>query len=565
MTLFENSEAVYQADEQSLRICGLLGRQELQRALNKDLTEAHRIFKLSVHNGIKVVSYTDEYYPPSLRKIADPPLVLYVKGTLPSQTSLQVAIVGTREPSRIGRQAAFTFANTLTKQKALVVSGGAVGVDTQAHYGALQAGGTTLCVLGHGILHSYLNGNGTLREEIARHGALISEYPPDSGVQRFSFVNRNRLIAGLTDCTLVVEAGANSGAMITAACAAEQNKPLFALPGSVDNPKAVGTNNLLRMGAVMALQPADLIEWYETGLRTATSIGQKVSGEEINNSRKLSEPMPLVYINRSLGNFVPTANLSELVEDTPVPYQRPAKPILPDLSVPQRPDDVPTWRKELTDGELFRPDNEGTQSVSPVLTSDAAECVPLSLTDETAAIAAPSASAETVDSVPSSVSAGTAESVILSMTRETAASVLPLLTDEETKSAASSVSHEAEERVLPPSVMSEIETSESTPVESSASVTTEKPFISLEGGVSLSGDILPQTSAEESAAAKKISDNRLTEGALSVYDTISESPTDVQEMQAASGMRIQQVLAAVTELELCGLIRPVSFGKYMRI
>ena len=146
MTLFENSEAVYQADEQSLRICGLLGRQELQRALNKDLTEAHRIFKLSVHNGIKVVSYTDEYYPPSLRKIADPPLVLYVKGTLPSQTSLQVAIVGTREPSRIGRQAAFTFANTLTKQKALVVSGGAVGVDTQAHYGALQAGGTTLCV-----------------------------------------------------------------------------------------------------------------------------------------------------------------------------------------------------------------------------------------------------------------------------------------------------------------------------------------------------------------------------------------------------------------------------------
>ncbi len=143
--------------------------------------------------------------------------------------------------------------------------------------------------------------------------------------------------------------------------------------------------------------------------------------------------------------------------------------------------------------------------------------------------------------------------------------MLPLLTDEETKSAASSVSHEAEERVLPPSVMSEIEISESTPVESSASVTTEKPFISLEGGMSLSGDILPQTSAEESAAAKKISDNRLTEGALSVYDTISESPTDVQEMQAASGMRIQQVLAAVTELELCGLIRPVSFGKYMRI
>lgn len=507
MTLFGSSENIYHADERSLRISGVLNRSELLRALNKDLTEAQRIYRLSIDNGIAVLSYTDEQYPDILRQIPDPPLVLFVKGTLPPLTGLKVAIVGTRQPSTVGRQTAFSFAHTLTQQKALIVSGGAVGVDTQAHKGALQAGGMTICVLGHGILFHYANGNDSLRSEIVLHGALVSEYPPDSSIQRYSFSNRNRLITALSDCTLVIEAGANSGSLVTAAYAAEQNKPLFAVPGSLDNPQAIGTNNLLRMGAVMTLQSSDLIDWYETGLRTADAIGQKMSGEDIKNARKLTEPMPLVYINHSLGNFVPTTDIADLIEDTPTSPSA----LLP-FSMPEAVTAVPSIPKEVTAVPSILKEVTVVPSIPQKAT--VAPSIPKKVT--------------AVPSVPE-----TAVPSVSSVSKNTTASV------HDTPSPDISWSDRPSETVKKPS-------------------STQKAPASITG---VSGDMPASPKLDN----KKISDNQLTEGALSVYDTISESPTDVQAIQTATGMKVQHILAALTELELFGLIRPVSFGKYIRI
>ena len=282
--VFKSPEEIYRADERELKLAGLFSEREMYRLGNKSLDAAKRIYDRNLELGCGFLTMDMPEYPRSLRLIDAPPLVLYIKGKLPKRRALQTAIVGTREATMVGRQLAFDIAYQLTKNNALVVSGGALGIDTQAHRGALQAGGKTVCVMGCGIGVHYLMQNAGLREEIAKHGAVISEYPPDAPAAAYTFTKRNRLIAALTDCTLVVEAGKGSGALITAADAVRQKKAVFAVPGSIDNAKAAASNQLIAAGAGAVLSYLDILKWHSAGgNRTSTGGGMT---EKLLNSIK---------------------------------------------------------------------------------------------------------------------------------------------------------------------------------------------------------------------------------------------------------------------------------------
>ncbi|GAA4855436.1 DNA-processing protein DprA [Luteimonas vadosa] len=207
-----------------------------------------------------LIGWSDPDYPALLRRIPSPPLALFVAGDPALLWHPAVAIVGSRSPSAGGLDNAHGFAHALCRAGFAVTSGLAAGIDTAAHAAALGAGGGTVAVLGTGIDVPYPRGNGSLHARIAASGAVVSEHPPGTGVRREHFPSRNRIIAGLSLGTLVVEAAARSGALITARLAAESGREVFAIPGSIHNPKARGCHRLIRDGAALVEDAAELIE-----------------------------------------------------------------------------------------------------------------------------------------------------------------------------------------------------------------------------------------------------------------------------------------------------------------
>lgn len=208
--------------------------------------------------GAGVVTLADSQYPPLLRGIPDPPLALYVRGELPQAPS--VAVVGTRNPSPDGEYVAQRMASELAAAGVCVVSGLARGIDVAAHRGALKAGGPTVAVLGCGIDVRYPAGHEGLAEQVAACGALVSEYPPGTPPAKHHFPSRNRIISGLARAVVVVEATLRSGALITADLALEQGREVFAVPGSVLNPRSAGPHRLLREGAGWAESASDVLQ-----------------------------------------------------------------------------------------------------------------------------------------------------------------------------------------------------------------------------------------------------------------------------------------------------------------
>lgn len=202
---------------------------------------------LAERAGAKIYTIEDGDYPEMLRQLPDPPLVLYVRGTLPDFNNNSVAIVGSRRLSAYGSRMAEHFAADAVLANWKVVSGLAFGVDAAAHRATLKAGGITVGVLGGGLAHIHPQEHVPLAADIVKSGgALISEYPMNFPVSRQSFPRRNRIVAALTQATVVIEAGLDSGALITAKLALEQGKAVFAVPGRVDEPQATGCNTLIR-------------------------------------------------------------------------------------------------------------------------------------------------------------------------------------------------------------------------------------------------------------------------------------------------------------------------------
>jgi DNA processing protein len=211
-------------------------------------------------------------YPPLLLQIPDPPPLLYVHGNVASLSSLQLAMVGSRNPTVSGRRTASNFAGCLAQAGLTVSSGLALGIDTASHTGALAVNKPTLAVMGTGLDRVYPAANRELAHRIAEHGALVSEFPIGTPPRAENFPRRNRIISGLSLGTLVVEAATRSGSLISARCAAEQGREVFAIPGSIHNPLSRGCHALIRQGAKLVETAQDVLDELGPLAATGTAI-----------------------------------------------------------------------------------------------------------------------------------------------------------------------------------------------------------------------------------------------------------------------------------------------------
>ncbi len=209
---------------------------------------------------VKVVTILNPSYPSRLKTIHDPPAVLFLRGEFPDHSRPHIAVVGSRKATPYGAFATRTLVEPLAASGAVIVSGLAYGIDALAHAACLEAGGTTLAVLAGGLDYIYPSQNRALAEKILKSGgALLSEFPLGIPSLKQHFPFRNRIIAGLSDGTLVVEAAERSGSLITAQAALEAGREVYAVPGPIDSPVSVGPNNLIKMGATPATKPSDIL------------------------------------------------------------------------------------------------------------------------------------------------------------------------------------------------------------------------------------------------------------------------------------------------------------------
>lgn len=239
-------------------------------------------------SGVHVLIPSDDEYPPLLRTIYNPPFLLYVKGRILPQDRGAIALVGSRLTTLYGRETAQKLAHQLSYAGITVVSGGARGIDTAAHQGALAARGRTLAVLGNGIDVVYPAENAHLFEQIAENGALISQFPMSRTGDRQSYPIRNRVVAGITLGTVVVEANLTSGSLITAGMALELNRQVFAIPGRIDSPRSRGCHKLIKEGAKLCEDVQDILSEFEC-LQGLQPVSEKTSSLHTDTEKPSSE------------------------------------------------------------------------------------------------------------------------------------------------------------------------------------------------------------------------------------------------------------------------------------
>ena len=220
-----------------------------------------REIDLAARHGIEILPSSGADFPPALRTLYDHPILLYRRGRTSDADALAVGIVGSRECTEYGRRQAERFGQELARLRITVVSGLARGTDTAAHRGALKAPeGRTIAFLGSGLLRVYPPENARLLDELSERGAVFSEFPLQSAPETANFPRRNRLISGLSLGVLVIEAAERSGALITADWALEQGRDVFCLPGSIESPMSRGCHRLIKQGAKLVEEPADILE-----------------------------------------------------------------------------------------------------------------------------------------------------------------------------------------------------------------------------------------------------------------------------------------------------------------
>ncbi len=281
-------EAILQARPQSLRrVPGIGGEvSETIAAWETQVDLAGEMKRVEAF-GAEVVTRSDPAYPQILREIHDPPIVLYVWGDSSVLDSRSVGVVGTRKPSLYAADCAKKLSYQMAYAGLTVASGLARGIDTAAHQAALAAKGRTVAVLGSGLENLYPPENRELAEKIAAGGgALISEFPMQTKADRQTFPMRNRIISGLSFGLLVVEAGAQSGALISANQAAEQGRSLYVIPGRIDNPTAIGSNRLIQQGAKLVMSAQDILDDFGLLFREQQELKTPTTGATLSEAEQ---------------------------------------------------------------------------------------------------------------------------------------------------------------------------------------------------------------------------------------------------------------------------------------
>lgn len=269
--------------------------QRLEPKIVKLIQEARELYdpekeveKLHTHN-IGYITLYDKEYPELLSEVYDAPMVLYIKGEIAAINSVGIAIVGSRKYTAYGKRVAAKLAKECSLAGLSIVSGLALGIDGEAHRSALDCNGITVGVLGCGLDRIYPSAHlGLAREIIQRGGAIISEYPPGTTAFKSNFPARNRIIAGLSLGTLVIEAGEGSGSLITAECALEYNREVFAVPGPIDSDYSRGTNLLIQKGAKLVMSIEDVLEELPVEQKKSQNAAKEILPESEEESLLLS-------------------------------------------------------------------------------------------------------------------------------------------------------------------------------------------------------------------------------------------------------------------------------------
>lgn len=316
-------EAIFDASDSELdTVAGFLARHQvkLRDAIYAVNDRQRKYFETQ---QVRLLTQRHSEYPKALLNISDPPALLFARG-LRLPLGHTVAIVGSRRATPYGRGVSERFARQLAERSIAVVSGGAVGIDTAAHRGALGAGGPTVAVLGCGLDVNYPVENQSLFESIVTAGTLISEYPLGAQPESWRFPYRNRLISAMTLGTLIVEAPIKSGALITVRYAAEQGKPIFVIPGNIDRPTSEGSNLLIREGAVPVFQVEDILQELRLISLPAKPEHQLVlavneePAESIEPQRKKRSDAKSVPQKKILGLSAEQERVFQTLSDTPL-------------------------------------------------------------------------------------------------------------------------------------------------------------------------------------------------------------------------------------------------------
>lgn len=305
---FDNVENIFDASEKKLSAY-MNEKQKNELLRNRNIRRLAEHMEVLSEKGVSVIHYEHDSYPKKLKHIYNPPGVLYVKGRLIDEINNYnscIGIVGSRNYSMYGKEMAYYFARELAKEGLIIVSGLAMGVDGQAHRGALKAGGYTMGVLGCGINMIYPMRNAELFYEMEQSGAIISEYDLDEKPMPYNFPQRNRIISGLTDGLLVVEAGRKSGSLITAGLSLDEGRQVFAVPGRISDINSVGTNELIRDGAVCVTSPEDILMELSknSGVKNCgniqISLAEHIKMSQNQNENTLAPVEKMVYSCLSL-------------------------------------------------------------------------------------------------------------------------------------------------------------------------------------------------------------------------------------------------------------------------
>ena len=290
---FHDPEEIYHSEEAVLASVEGMTQAAMQALEDKDLAPAQKILLECEQKGIGILTLHDRTYPNQLRNTADAPVVLYYKGKLPDWDAQPViGIVGTRKASAYGMSTAAVFGKQIAACGALVVSGGAAGIDTMAMKGALEAGKPVVAVLGCGVDVVFPSQNRFLFQQVTEDGCLLSEYPPRTKGLAWHFPERNRIITGISNGLLVVEAPERSGALISAKWALDQGREVFAVPGNVGVDSCAGSNALLQDRALPALSGWDVVKEYRE-LWPDVVQQQTVRYEGKSQIRVAQQPLPL--------------------------------------------------------------------------------------------------------------------------------------------------------------------------------------------------------------------------------------------------------------------------------
>ena len=303
---FENIEELYNAKEKDYDELKFIKNENIKELMEKDLSKYESLSLIYKKNNVKILSFDMEEYPKNLKILSSPPLVIYCRGKFINLNErFCISVVGTRKITDYGINCTKNITSDIARRGAVIVSGMAAGVDSYAHNAALDEGMPTVAVIGTGVNMVYPKSNSALMKRIMENGMVISEYPLNTEAARFHFPERNRIIAALSEATVVIEADIKSGSLITAKYAQDMGKDIFSVPGSIYSTYSKGTNYLIKDGAYVTTCGEDVIFPYVYKYNKLMLMGleDKITKKEDNEKEKLKEkPIKKEVIINNEGN-----------------------------------------------------------------------------------------------------------------------------------------------------------------------------------------------------------------------------------------------------------------------